>query len=196
MRLDPKKYSRILAIAPSSRGFGYALLEGEKLANWGSSTASKDKNTKCVMKVEELLLRFEPAVMVLEDTGAEGSRRYPRIRELSQRLLALGLNHKTPIGWFRQDQVMHFFSGNGEGTKQEIAQRIGERFPEELGAMVPPKRRTGMNQDYRIDIFDAVALAIIFRESIYSRARRKDTVAGEIRVAEDDGEDTMNDLRS
>ena len=134
--------------------------------------------------------------MVLEDTGAEGSRRYPRIRELSQRLLALGLNHKTPIGWFRQDQVMHFFSGNGEGTKQEIAQRIGERFPEELGAMVPPKRRTGMNQDYRIDIFDAVALAIIFRESIYSRARRKDTVAGEIRVAEDDGEDTMNDLRS
>jgi Holliday junction resolvasome RuvABC endonuclease subunit len=167
MRLDSKKYNRILGIAPSSRGFGYALLEKEKLANWGSSSASKDKNTKCVMRVEELILHFEPEVMVLEDTAAEASRRHPRIRELSQRLLSLAVSHEIPVAWFRREQVMQFFFRNGKGTKQKVAQHIGEQFPEDLGMMVPPKRRTWMNEDYRMDIFDAVALAFIFRESVH-----------------------------
>jgi Holliday junction resolvasome RuvABC endonuclease subunit len=176
MKLNSKKYNRILGIAPSSRGFGYALLEGEKLANRGSSSASKDKNTKCVMRVEELILHFEPEVMVLEDTGAEGSRRHPRIRELSQRLLALAVSHEIPVAWFRREQVMHFFFGNGKGTKQEIAQFMGEQFPEDLGMMVPPKRRTWMNQDYRIDIFDAVALAFIFREGMHGQAPNRSLI--------------------
>jgi hypothetical protein len=32
--------------------------------------------------------------------------------------------------------------------------------------MVPPKRKTWANQDYRMDIFDAVALALIFWEGV------------------------------
>jgi Holliday junction resolvasome RuvABC endonuclease subunit len=169
MKLDSKKYDRILGIAPSSRGFGYALLEKEKLANWGSSSASKDKNTKCVMRVEELILHFEPEVMVLEDTGAEGSRRHQRIQELSQRLLALGVSHEIPVAWFSREQVMQFFFRNGKGTKQDVAQHIGEQFPEDLEMMVPPKRRTWMNEDYRMDIFDAVALAFMFREAVHGQ---------------------------
>jgi Holliday junction resolvasome RuvABC endonuclease subunit len=165
MRLDSKKYSRILAIAPSSRGFGYAVLEAEKIANYGSMTVSKDKNPKCAMKAEGLILHFEPEVLALEDTGAEGSKRHPRIRELSQRLLALSLHHKIPVAWFSREQVMQFFLGYGKGTKQQMAQSIGNRFREDLGPMVPPKREAWMNQDYRIDIFDAVALALMFREA-------------------------------
>jgi Holliday junction resolvasome RuvABC endonuclease subunit len=164
MTINPQRYYRILAIAPASRGFGYALLEGEKLVLWGVRSVPKDKNDNCVTKVEALILLYQPEVMVLEDTAAEGSRRYPRIRELSQRLMALSLKHNVPVAWFRREQAMKFFFGKGEGTKQEIAQEIGKRFPEELGAMVPPKRRSWRSQHYQIDMFDAVALALMLRE--------------------------------
>lgn len=73
----PKQYNRILAIAPASRGFGYALLEGERLVLWGVRSVTEDKNDKCVAKVEDLIIRYQPEVMVLEDTAATGSRRYP-----------------------------------------------------------------------------------------------------------------------
>ena len=40
------KHFRILAIAPSSRGFGFAVLEGqEKLVDWGVKSIKGDKNT-------------------------------------------------------------------------------------------------------------------------------------------------------
>ena len=35
---------------------------------------------------------------------------------------------------------------------------------EELGAMVPPKRRAWMGPHYQMDMFDAVALAVVLRE--------------------------------
>jgi Holliday junction resolvasome RuvABC endonuclease subunit len=164
MTNNPQTYQRILAIAPASRGFGYALVEGQKLVLWGVRSVTGDKNNNCVMKVEALIIRYKPEVMVLEDTGAEGSRHSPRIRELSQMLLALSLEHNIPVAWFRREQMMKFFFGKSKGTKQEIAQRIGNRFPEELGALVPPKRRTWMSQHYQIDMFDAVALALMLSE--------------------------------
>jgi hypothetical protein len=37
------------------------------------------------------------------------------------------------------------------------------RFPEELGHRLPPKRKPWMSEDYRMGIFDAVALAFATR---------------------------------
>jgi len=158
-----KAYHRILAIAPCSTGFGYALLEGEALVEWGVRSVKGDKNSGSVAKVEELMFRYEPEVVVLEDTGAEGSRRSPRIRELSQRIFAMSLARKVPVAWFRREQIMRFCFGNGKGTKQEMAQIVAKSFPDELGTRVPPARRTWKSQDYRIDMFDAVALALMLR---------------------------------
>jgi hypothetical protein len=51
--------------------------------------------------------------------------------------------------------------GDDPGTKHALAEIIAERFPEELGFLLPPKRRDWMSQDSRMDIFDAVALALM-----------------------------------
>jgi hypothetical protein len=163
MTTKPQKYHRILAIAPASRGFGYALLEGERLVNWGVTTVTEDKNSNCVKKVEVRILHDKPDLIVLEDTAAEGSRRHQRIRDLSQLLLALSLEHGIPVAWFRRDQVMRFFFGKDKGTKEEMAPRVTLHFPKELGAIVLPKRRPWMGQHYQMDMFDAVALAVVLR---------------------------------
>jgi hypothetical protein len=53
-KIQPK-YFRILAIAPSTRGFGFAVLEGEaSLVDWGVKTAKGDKNKQSLAKVEKL----------------------------------------------------------------------------------------------------------------------------------------------
>jgi hypothetical protein len=52
--------------------------------------------------------------------------------------------------------------GNDKGTKHVVAEVIAQRFPEELGFRLPPKRRAWMSEDSRIDIFDAAALALAY----------------------------------
>jgi hypothetical protein len=39
---------------------------------------------------------------------------------------------------------------------------LAERFPEELGDRLPPKRRPWMSEDYRMGIFEVVALGVAF----------------------------------
>lgn len=43
-----------------------------------------------------------------------------------------------------------------------MAVRVGNLFPEELADWVPPKRKLWKSQLSRMDIFDAVGLAVVF----------------------------------
>ena len=62
-------------------------------------------------------------------------------------------------------QVREVFFANDEGTKQEQAELLAARFPEELGSRLPPKRKPWKSEDSRMDIFDAVAFAGHFLRS-------------------------------
>jgi Holliday junction resolvasome RuvABC endonuclease subunit len=155
------KYPRILAIAPSTKGFGYAVFEGHKmLVHWGVKSVKGDKNAGAVEKVEDMIARYDPQVMVLEDTATIGSHRAPRIKALTKRLVAVAERRTIKVVLFSQKQIRRVFLGDNPGTKHTLAKTIAERFPEELGFLLPPKRRDWMSQDSRMDIFDAVALAL------------------------------------
>jgi Holliday junction resolvasome RuvABC endonuclease subunit len=157
------KYQRILAITPSSRGFGYAVLEGHKvLVDWGVKSVEGDKNAGSINKVEEMIAHYNPQVMVFEDTATKESRRCPRIQALTKRLVAVAESRTIKVKLFSQTQVRRVFLGDDRGTKHALAKIIVQRFPEELGFRLPPKHRAWMSEDFRMDIFDAVALALCF----------------------------------
>src|ERR1035437_3813753 len=152
------KYPRILAITPSTKGFGYAVLEGHKtLVDWGVRSVEGDKNAGSVKKVEEMIAHYNPQVMVLEDTGIKGSRRSARIQALTKRLIAVTERRTIKVALFSQKKIRRVFLGDDSRTKHALAEIIAERFPEELGFRLPPKRRAWMSEDSRIDVFDAVA---------------------------------------
>ena len=158
------KHPSILAIAPSTNGFGYAVLEGHKiLVNCGVRTVSGDKNVGVIRNVEEMIAHYNPQVMVLEDTATKGSRRSPRIKAVTKRLVVLTESRTIKVARFSQKQIRGVFLGDGGGTKHAQAKIIAERFPEELGFLLPPKRPPWMSEDSRMDIFDAVALALMVR---------------------------------
>ena len=162
-KIQPKHF-RILAIAPSTRGFGFAVLEGrETLVDWGVKTVKGDKNIQSLAKVEDLIAHYQPGTLVLEDTSAKNSRRSPRIRKLCQQIIKMASNRKVSIKLFSRDQVMKTFIPDGRGTKHAFAEIIAKRFPEELGSRLPPERKPWMSEDSRMNIFDAVALALLPR---------------------------------
>jgi Holliday junction resolvasome RuvABC endonuclease subunit len=156
------KYPRILAIAPSTKGFGYAVFEGHKmLVHWGVKSVKGDKNAGAIEKVEHMIARYNPQVMVLEETASKESRRSLRIKKLTKGLVAIAEKRTIKVVLFSQKQIGRVFLGDDPGTKHTRAKIIAERFPEELGFLLPPKRRDWMSQDSRMDIFDAVALALM-----------------------------------
>ena len=159
------KYPRILAIAPSTRGFGFALVEGlNTLVDWGVKSVGGNKNVGSVAKAKAMLNHYAPDVLVLEDTLVKPFRRARRIRELTKRLLSVSKNQNVRVMLLRREQVRMVFFPDGQGTKYALAQILAERFPDELGLRLPPKRRPWMSEDSRMDIFGAVALALAVRK--------------------------------
>ncbi len=158
------KYPRVLAVAPSTRGFGFVIMEGrETLVHWGGKSAKGDKNAQSLVKLEAMINQFQPSVIVLENASAKGSRRSPRIRKLSQGIVALAEKRNVKAEMFSREEVRSAFFPGGGSTKQALAEILAKRFPEELGSRLPPKRSAWMSEDSRMNIFDAVALALMLR---------------------------------
>ena len=110
-----------------------------------------------------ILAHYQPDVIVLEDTSKKPFRRSPRIRTLTKRIIRLGESRKITVTLFSREQVRQAFFADGQGTKYALAEILANKFPDELGFRLPPKRRPWMSEDYRMDIFDAVALALVRR---------------------------------
>jgi Holliday junction resolvasome RuvABC endonuclease subunit len=133
------------------------------LADWGVKSIKGDKNAGCAAKVAEIIAHYKPDVIVLEDASIKPFRRSVRIRELGKRIVTLAERRRVAVMLCSPTQVRQAFFADGQGTKHAIAEILAKKYPEELGSRLPPKRRPWMSEDYRMDIFDAVALALVLR---------------------------------
>ena len=136
------KNLRVLAIAPFTRGFGFAVLDdgGEKLVEWGVKSFKRNKNAQCLMNVNEMINHHQPGVLVLEDVSAEGST-------------SLGENSETqrPNSWRRPQAAsfgsQHFPARSGDKSSSMTAKEQSRKllkslpngFRKELGSILPPK---------------------------------------------------------
>ena len=108
-----------------------------------------------------MIAHYNPQVIVLEDTSIKPFRRSERIRALCKRIIRTAESRSVTVVLFTRIQVRRAFFADDRGTKHALAEIIARQFPEELGFRLPPKRRPWMSEDSRMDIFDAVALALM-----------------------------------
>ncbi|MGO8735355.1 MAG: hypothetical protein ACLQVM_21465 [Terriglobia bacterium] len=156
----PSEHRRVLAIDPTSRGFGFVVLEGpHRLIDWGVAHARVDKHRRCLARVANLIAHYEPEVIVLEDGAGRGSRRSARVRQLLKEIQGLAMNRDIPTRRYSRSELRHAFAESGARTKYEIAKVIAGRFPE-LASRLPPFRKPWMSEDDRMNIFDALGLAL------------------------------------
>jgi hypothetical protein len=162
-QIIPKEI-RILAIALSARGLGFVVMEGQKtIIEAGGRVAHGDKNAESLAKAEKLLEFYRPGVLVLQDVEAKGSRRAPRIKTLNRQIKAAAEKRKILVKLVSGKQTRNVLLGDPKGTKQEMAETLAMQFPDELASRLPPKRKAWKSEDGRMDVFDAVALAVVFR---------------------------------
>src|SRR6266581_4441320 len=94
---SPEK-SRILAVSLSSRGFGYAVVEGnDRLVGYGNKIIQKNKNARVLVHVKKAFVRYQPDVLVLQDVNAKGAYRHLRIKLLHRKVIALAKKRKIKV---------------------------------------------------------------------------------------------------
>lgn len=151
---------RVLAIDPTHRGFGFVVLEdGRELLDWGTRHTPNPKGFNAIEKVDQLIDRYGPRCLVLENPKGEGSRRCLRVQELIEGLVRLGHARGLVVFQYSRAELRLAFAPENAVTKQEIAAALASRFPE-LSARLPPTRKLWMSEDHRMAIFDAASLAL------------------------------------
>jgi hypothetical protein len=94
---------------------------------------------------------------------AKDSGRRPRIKKLHREVEAFAKKRKLAVKVISGRQLRQIILGSESGTKQDMAEMLAKRFPIELWFRLPPKRRPWDSADSRMDIFDAVGLAVAYR---------------------------------
>jgi len=165
---------RVLAIDPTSRGLGFAVLESPTTLIYWAVKSVREKNEASILeKVSSLIHYYKPEVLVIEDHNK--SRRCPRIQSLLAGIDELASKEGVKCRRFPIARVKKVFKAFQAQTKQEIAQEVAQQLPD-LAHHLPPPRKPWMTENYQMPVFDAVALALTY---FYSRPVRKGNTAKE-----------------
>jgi GNAT superfamily N-acetyltransferase len=159
-----RKINRALAIAPTSRGFGYALIEGadDVLIDWGvHQVRQADMTEHSLPIVADLIHRFAPSIVIVEDTLHERCRRRGKGRALIEAVVGYAESMDIAVGRVSGRSVRDHYAELGARNKDVIARLIVTRFPE-LRSVLPPPRGMWRPKNERMTIFDSVAFATVF----------------------------------
>ena len=153
---------RVVAIDPTSRGFGYAVLEGSaRLVDWGVTEGLRADNRDATRRVDALLARYKPDNLILEDVDSQQSRRRTRVRRLLTDLREVARKRRIQVRNVSREAVRSMFATAEARNKEQIADTITKHFPE-LVLWRPPIRKPWMSEDARMAIFDAVAFGLTY----------------------------------
>src|SRR5713226_4539957 len=95
---------------PTHRGFGYVIFEGpDFLLDWGLREVDGPKNKASTAAAADLITRYHPRIMVLEDIAAKGCRRCRRVRELVEALERYGRERGLIVRRIAQTKVKRTF---------------------------------------------------------------------------------------
>jgi Holliday junction resolvasome RuvABC endonuclease subunit len=150
----------VIGIAPSSRGFGFAVMTTKSgLVDWGvKSVKSGKKNERSLSHVVKLIEIYEPRLIVVENC-LKNRRKGERVRALIDEIVALAGENGIRVKTLSGKQVNLSILRNEAGTKHQIATSLANKYGQQLSFRLPAKRRAWQSESYQMDIFDAVALA-------------------------------------
>jgi len=154
-----RRYDLLLAIYLTARGMGFVLFEGPHTpVDWGLVERRGDsKDAACLQALVELIERYRPDGIVLEDTDHLSSRRRQRIMTLNRHLAAYVEGYGLPLARYSHADVCAAFAHLPQQTKDTIAGEIGRIVPA-LFRFIPPRRKPWTSEDSRMGLFNAAAL--------------------------------------
>jgi hypothetical protein len=145
--------------------------EPGKLIDWGVKIIREADDAQYTAAMKMVLDHYHPAIIVLRTQEKKLSIRAERVERLATELVARFPEARIKIRFLSRVDVQEVFDVTGDKpTRYLIACALADSFPEELGCRLPHKRQPWMGEDYRMAIFDAVALALTW---LRRHSRRK-----------------------
>lgn len=150
----------ILAVHPNFSGFGWAALEGPfSPHDWGVARVRIDKNVGCLKRIELLIKRLQPEVIVLEAFEKHASARRERITKLCRAIVAMAHGQGIEVSVQSRADIRATFSDIGAFSRHAIAEAVGRQIPL-LTDYVPKRRRDWETEPHRMAVFSAIAAAL------------------------------------
>lgn len=156
----PPPQGLVLALHPSYSGLGWVAFEGPfSPYDWGTVFASADKNAKCLRRLEHMLERFRPEILVLEAFEGASLRRTARVQNFCRAAVALARERGHSVVVYTRRDVQACYATVGAMSRQEIADAVARQF-ECLRSLLPRKRRAWESESCQMSVFCAAALGL------------------------------------
>lgn len=156
-----RRHALVMSIHLNSRGFAFALFEGPLApCDWGViEVRGKHRRQRLLGRIDALLTKYRPDLLVLQDTPRSGTARPHHIRRLNLEVIKAAERHGIPRMSITREKVRRHFSYLGEPTKDAIAMTIARHIPA-FERFLPPPRKAWKSEHARMGMFDAAALAL------------------------------------
>lgn len=158
MKAIENQFQRVLSIYPTSKGFGFVVMErGKELIDWGtkrSRVKKSQKNKDCVKRATSLMKEYQPDAVILPE--ADDPRRCLRIRNLTRQIAKKARTKNIQVVTVTRGEVQKRFAPYGATTKYARAKLIAEWYPP-LKPMLPRPRKAWESEDGRLGAFGATA---------------------------------------
>jgi Holliday junction resolvasome RuvABC endonuclease subunit len=160
---DFRRYALVLAIYLNARGFAFVIFESAlSPVDWGvKEVRGLRKHARCLVKIVAILDRYQPDVLVIQDTWSQGTPRARRIVKLNAAIAELTAPRGMALYTYSRADVWDAFRDVGVSNKQDLARVVALHIPF-FERFVPPPRKPWKSEDARMGIFDAAALALTF----------------------------------
>jgi hypothetical protein len=160
---DAKRHLITLAIYFSTRGPSFVLFEGTRSPyDWGIfEVRGLRKKAQCERKIMRVFDRYKSDVLVLQNTGPEGTRRASWVTTLNAAMEAEALERGVLVFKYSRADIYATFASAEFSNKQTLAELIASHIPAFV-RHVPPPRKPWKSEDARMALFDAAALALAF----------------------------------
>lgn len=150
----------VLGFHPTSRGFGWVAFESPfQPFDWGLIYARGDKNATCLIRLESLLDRLKPDVLVIEEFDRRTTRRANRIARLQVSVAAAAAMRNIEVANYTLADIRLAFAEAGATSRREIIETVA-RHVDAFRHRLPPPRKPWESEDRRSALFAAAALVL------------------------------------
>jgi hypothetical protein len=165
MRAVAFPQSFVMAIYPTTHGFGWAVLENPlSLVGHGVFTEYRNQRERCIEQADRLLGHFRPEAVVFPTTDPNETRHGSRSHDLSKALRGIAKDQGADVVVLSREAVLRVFAAEGAITRAEIASAVAARLPA-LYLRLPKPRRFDDGAAKSLAMYDAAALVLTFYEN-------------------------------
>jgi hypothetical protein len=160
----PESAERQLALEIRSWRFGFAVLEGDDLLEFGARRFPTSlAGAKVAVRSLTFLMRlYAPSVVITRSTRRAQDESSTHVSAIFRSIRHEVESRSVRFVVLPRSEVLEFFGERGRHAKHEIAAFVGDHFSQ-LESSVPRRRKAWEPERYLLVVFDAIATALAFR---------------------------------